>query len=213
MELDLYLAIVRRRWPLVLTVTLLVALISLVAALLRPPVYGLTARLLVTRGLTSAESSAGLTSSREDTVAQDVPAIVSGDPFARDVAQTLAEQDRPIDEASVAQALSGANQRHEVLLSITTEQAEDAAPIARAAIDLLRANGLRYWGDTTVTPDRPGINVEVLDLPASATRLNGPRAIAIEVALRSLVGLIASVGLAFVLHYLDGKTLNSRRAA
>ncbi|HEY3229073.1 MAG TPA: hypothetical protein VGJ87_07620, partial [Roseiflexaceae bacterium] len=45
--------------------------------------------------------------------------------------------------------------------------------------------------------------VAVLDLPAGAALLNGPRAIAQEVALRALLGLLAGVGAAFALYYLD----------
>ena len=49
MELYLYLDILRRRWPIVVAVPLLVALIRLAVAATQPPRYGATARLLVTR--------------------------------------------------------------------------------------------------------------------------------------------------------------------
>jgi capsular polysaccharide biosynthesis protein len=198
MELFLYLNILRRRWPIVAAVPLLVALISLIAALLQPARYSATARLLVTRpGIATVDA--------EDTLAYDLPAIVGGAPFAADVAAELARRGRPLDQAQVAQALHGENQKHVVYLSATTAGPAEALAIVQAAVELVRTNGLRYWGDTSVTPERPGVNVAVLDLPAEAALLNGPRAIALEVALRALLGLIAGVGAAFALHYLDGR--------
>jgi capsular polysaccharide biosynthesis protein len=198
MELFLYMNILRRRWPIVAAVPLLVALISLIAVLLQPARYGATARLLVTRpGIATVDA--------EDTLAYDLPAIVGGAPFAADVAAELARRGRPLDQAQVAQALHGENQKHVVYLSATTAGPAEALAIVQAAVELVRTNGLRYWGDTSVTPERPGVNVAVLDLPAEAALLNGPRAIALEVALRALLGLIAGVGAAFALHYLDGR--------
>jgi capsular polysaccharide biosynthesis protein len=196
MELYLYLDILRRRWPIVVAAPLLVALISLTAALAQPPRYGATARLLVTRpGATAVDA--------EDTLAYDLPAIVGGQPFAVDVAAELARRGRPLDQTLVEQSLHAENQRHVVFLSATTADPSDAVAIVQAAVDLVRINGLRYWGDPSATPERPGINVAVLDLPAEAAPLNGPRAIALEVALRGLLGLVIGVGAAFVLHYLD----------
>lgn len=96
MELQHYLAILRRRWRLVAAVPLLAALFSLALALMRPPVYGLTARLLVTRGGAPEGSTAGLTAELEDKTAQDLPAIVGGAPFAQDVARELAARGRPL---------------------------------------------------------------------------------------------------------------------
>ncbi|HET9223109.1 MAG TPA: hypothetical protein VFO07_11420, partial [Roseiflexaceae bacterium] len=55
------------------------------------------------------------------------------------------------------------------------------------------------------TPERPGVNVAVLELPGEAALLNGPRAIALEVALRAMLGLVAGVGAAFALHYVHNR--------
>jgi capsular polysaccharide biosynthesis protein len=204
MELYLYLDILRRRWPIVAALPLLVALISLAVALAQPPRYGATARLLVTRpGATTVDA--------EDTLAYDLPAIVGGRPFAADLAAQLARRGHPLDQALVEQALHAENQKHVVYLSATTADPANAVAIVQAAVDLVRANGLRYWGDQSATPERPGVNVAVLDLPAAAALLNGPRAVALEVALRALLGLIAGVGVAFALHYLDkGRPVDDR---
>jgi len=202
MELRLYLAILRRRWPLVVAVPLLVALISGGAALARAPRYGTATRLLVTRGA-AAGSTAGLTDLREDKTAQDLPAIVSGAAFRQDLAAELAGRGQPIDQAALAGAIRAGNQEHVVTIAFEGANPAATTAIAEATIDLVRRNGLRYWGDPSATPERPGLDVAVLDPPGTPARLNGPRAMAQEVALRALLGLIAAAGAAFVLHYLS----------
>ena len=203
MELRLYLSILRRRWPLVVAVPLLVALISGGAALARPARYGTATRLLVTRGAAAAGSTAGLTDLREDKTAQDLPAIVSGAAFRQDLAAELSSQGQPLDQAALAGAIRAGNQEHVVTIAFEGANPAATTAIAEATIDLVRRNGLRYWGDPSATPERPGLDVAVLDPPGAAAWLNGPRAMAQEVALRALLGLIAAAGAAFVLHYLS----------
>jgi hypothetical protein len=200
MELRLYLSILRRRWWIVAGLPLLVALVSGAAMLARPPRYGVTARLLVTRG-PLAGSAAGLTDQGEDKTAQDLPAIVSGAPFARDVAQELEREGNPLDAATVAEALHAWNQDHVVFIAAAEAHPEQAVALARAAVAMIQANGLRYWGEPRATAAQPGLNVAVLSLPDVANLLNGPRAFAQELGLRALLGLMAGVGVAFALHY------------
>jgi capsular polysaccharide biosynthesis protein len=205
MELFLYLDILRRRWPIVAAAPLLVALVSVIAALAQPPRYGATARLLVTRPEPAVVDG-------EDTLAYDLPAIVGGRPFAADVTAELARRGRVLDHMLVEQALHAENQKHVVYLSATAADPANAVAIVQVAVDLVRSNGLRYWGDPHATPERPGVNVALLDLPAEAALLNGAQAIALDVALRALLGLVAGVGAAFALHYLDqGRAADNRQ--
>jgi uncharacterized protein involved in exopolysaccharide biosynthesis len=204
MELYLYVSIIRRHWPFVVAIPLVVALISLAVALARPPVYGLTVRLLVTRGEIDAGSRAGLTAGGdEDTTANDLPAIVSGAPFRHDLAQALAQRGHLLNETALAHAIGATNQQHLVTLAVSAAQPNDAVAIAQTAVALLQTNGLRYWNEPRATPAHPGLNVAVLDLPAAATRLNGPRTVAVEVGLRTLAGAVAGIALAFGLYYLN----------
>jgi capsular polysaccharide biosynthesis protein len=206
MELRLYLAILRRRWWILVALPLLVAAISGVAAASQPARYGTTVRLLITRGPIAGDNSAGLTAQGEDTTALDLPAIISGATFRSDLARELARQGTPIDEAALAGALNGLRQDNVVTIAIAAARAEDALAIGPTMVALLKANGLRYWGDPRAVPGAPGLNVGVLDLPDQALLLNGPRSIAIDVALRTLLALIVAVGLAFGLHYLDRRS-------
>lgn len=201
MELRLYWAILRRFWPLALGLPLAVAMVSLVAALLRPPSYGAGARILVNRSADFGPG-AGLTPDGEDKTALDVPAIVAGEPFRRDLAEALAQQGIEIGQVAPPGAMSAtANQRVVTLASRAGDPAT-AAALSAAGVDLLKTNGLRYWADPRATPERPGLDVAVLESPGAAVRLNGPRAIAAEVGLRTLLGIAAGCALAFCLSYI-----------
>jgi capsular polysaccharide biosynthesis protein len=212
MELRLYLSILRRRWPLLVAASLLVALISAVVALTRPARYQASARLLVTRGAAPAGSTAGLTYQADDTTAEDLPAIVSGADFRRDLAAELASQGRATDAVALAGALRLGNQDHVVTIVAEAAGSTDAIAIAQAAAELIRRNGLRYWGDPNATVERPGLNVAVLEAPEQAGRVNGTRAIVADAGLRALLTAIAAAGVAFGLHYLDeGPKTNDQR--
>jgi capsular polysaccharide biosynthesis protein len=202
-EIQLYLAIIRRRWWLLVALALLTALLTLALALAQPLRYGLTVRLLVTRTDLLAHPPAESNVDTEDRVAYDLPAIISSAAFARDVVRALAEQGHPLSESEVEQALHADNDRQLVRLSVTTPKPDDAVVIAQTAVSLIQTNGLRYWGVAQTTPAAPGLNVAVLDPPTQAGALNNPTLIAREVALRGLLGLFAGIGLAFALHYFD----------
>ena len=204
MELRLYVHILRRRWWVLAALPLLVAAISGLAAARQPARYGTTVRLLITRGPIAGETTAGLTDQGEDKTALDLPAIISSATFRSDLARELARQGTPIDVAALAGALNGIRQDNVVTIAISAARPADAVAIGPAMVALLKANGLRYWGDPRAAPGTPGLNVGVLDLPDQALLLNGPRAIAIDVALRALLALIIAVALAFGLHYVEG---------
>jgi capsular polysaccharide biosynthesis protein len=206
MELRLYLAILRRRWWIMVALPLLVAAISGVAAASQPARYGTTVRLLITRGSIPGDNAAGLTDQGEDTTALDLPAIISSATFRSDLARELMRTAHPIDATALIGALNGIRQDNVVTIAISAAQPADALAIGPAMVSLLKTNGLRYWGDQRAVPGASGLHVGVLDLPDQPTRLNGPRAIVIDVALRALLALIVAVGLAFGLHYLDRRS-------
>lgn len=201
-ERELYFRIVRRYWWLVLAAPLLAGLISAGAALGRPPRYGAQARLLITRD--ASPGAAGRTAAGEDTTAQDVPAILAGAAFRGDLAAELARRGQLVDPAELASAIGASTSEHVVAVAVTGAQPAQATAIAQALIDVLRAGGLRYWGDPSATPARPGLLVGVIDPPGPAARLGSLRGAAVEVALRALAALGAAIGLAFVLYYIRG---------
>lgn len=219
MELRYYLAIVRRRWPLVIGLPLLVALLSGAAAFNQPQRYSLTARLLVTqtplaRVATDADNpdlnSVGNWQASEYLL-DDLPQVLSSAAFATDVSALLAAQGYTISPGTVQGAIVGTTTHRSLDIDVTTDRPEDAVAIARGAAEALKANGLAYWN--RVSPDDgPGLQVAVLTLPESATPLNSRRRALTDVALRTALALATAVGLAFLLHSLD-RTVQNREQA
>ncbi len=202
MEIYHYLTIVRRRWPIVVVLPLLAGLLALAAALLQPPAYAASARVLVHRATAIEARAADPTVRVDDTVTDDLPAILRGEQLAREVSEELARRGHTLAPAEVQASLSGEIDQRSVLLSARAGDPDTALTLLQTTIDLLRTNGLRYWGART-EPQESGITLALLESP-SAARLNGARAIALSVGLRALAGAGAGVGLAFLLHYLDG---------
>lgn len=195
MTVAAYFAMFRHRWPILLALPLLVALLSLAAGFTQPKRYAVSARTIVTRGVADPNSTAGMTWAREDTVAQDLPTIISSAAFARDVAAELAAQRPNTDAAAIQLALHAASDGKIVTISATTSDPAEATAIVHAAIGLLQRNGLRYWGDPTWSPDTPGVNIGPLDPPGVAAIVPTTREIALDAALRAAVGLLVALGL------------------
>lgn len=211
MELVFYVAILRRRWAIVAGVTLLTLLVSLVVAFRQPARYGVTVSLLVTRSnLGDRRLASPINLDAEDRVAYDLPSIVGSPMFARDVVAELGRRGRPLGLAAVEAALHAENDRQLLHVVVTTPDPGDAPVIADVAVALIRRNGLRYWGDVRATPEDPGLNVAVLDLPTEAVLVGGVRAMVGEVVLRGVLGLMAGVGLVFVLHYVEFVRVHGR---
>lgn len=195
MELGPYLNILRRHWWMIVALPLLVALVSTAVALAQPARYGVLVRLLITRD-PGHSGVAGRTADGEDTTAQDVPAIVQSAAFRADLAQELARRGTPADPAALAGAISAATSEHTVALTVADVQPDRAIKIAQALIAVLQTQGLRYWGDPSAAAGNASLLVGVLDPPTQAMRLNGPRALGLEVGLRTLAGIGAGFGLA-----------------
>ncbi|MFN8502925.1 Wzz/FepE/Etk N-terminal domain-containing protein [Kouleothrix sp.] len=197
MELRQYFDILRRRWRLLALVPALVALLSIATALTQPARYGTAMRLLVTRD-SQAPGQAGLSDRGEDTTAQDLPAIVQSSVFRADLAAALGQQGN-----EPGATLTASFSEHTVSIGILASSPAAASGTADAALALLREHGLRYWGVANAPGAQPGLNIGVLDPPGPPVRLNGLRAVALDAALRALLGLGAAAGLALLLHRLE----------
>lgn len=192
-----YFGALRQRWPLLVAVPLLVLVVSAVGVLREPARYSTSTRLLVTRA-PEAGGAAGLSDRGEDTTAQDVPAIVQGRAFRADLAAELARRGVPADAAQNG-ALAASFSEHTVTFASEADDPATATALAETAAPLLQQEGLRYWGDPAATPAQPGLQISVLDPPAPPARLNGLRAQALQIALRTALAFGAAAGLAIVL--------------
>lgn len=186
--------ILRDSWRLLLGLMVLTALVSLVLALMRPPTYQATTTLLVTR--IPGVSSAGMTPGGEDKAALDLPAIMAGRTFQSDLLAEVQQRRPDIQPSGVL--LRGMAEERRLTLEATAARPEAALLVVEAATDLIKANGLRYWGDPTAGPGQPGLNVAVLDAPASVP-LKTPRAIALDVVMRAIAALLLGCGVLLLL--------------
>jgi capsular polysaccharide biosynthesis protein len=207
MQLRHYLGILRRYWPMVAALPLLVGALSLAAALREPLRYSTVARLMVTQALPDSPPSPPPAYLRDqwdgsEFLIDDLPQVIGSALFAQDVSAALRERGVALDAGAVQSGLSAETFHRSVTLRATADTPAAALALAEAAIETVRANGLTYWGRRDPAGSG-GINVAVLDAPAAALPGRTPRRLAVDVGLRAGLGLAAGIGLAFLLHYLD----------
>ena len=217
MELRRYWEIVWRRWPVVLAVPLLVMAGSLALFLSRPVSYTARARVQVTLVPQQADSRDFFRYNdyykylATEYAADDLVEVLNGNVFTDAVARTLQGPDfnLPIGVEQIRGALD-VTRKHRVLqIEATTGEREWAVALARAAALTLQRDPLKYFahGDSGVTVDAAPL---VIDQPLAA-RSNRIRSL-FNIAVQTLLGLVAGVGLAFLLEYLDD-TLRGAEAA
>jgi capsular polysaccharide biosynthesis protein len=217
MELRRYWEIVWRRWPVVLAVPLLVAAGSLALFLSRPVSYTAKARVQLMLVPQQADERDFFrydnyyTYLATEYAADDLVEVLNGNQFTDAVARTLQGPDfnLPIGVEQIRGALD-VTRKHRVLqIEATTGEREWAVALARAATVTLQRDPLKYFsrGDSGVKLDAAPLEI---DQPLAA-RSNRVRSL-FNIAVQTLLGLVAGVGLAFLLEYLDD-TLRSTEAA
>ncbi len=204
MPIPTYIAIIRRHWLLVIAPAVIAAVIGLGLALIEPPRYRSSASLLITR-------SEDRRFDTEDALAYDLPAIVQGAPFSAEVSNALALRGVSLAPDQVRAALGASNRRRVVQVWAETSDPALAEALTTTAVELVQQRGLALWGDPAATPERPLVNVVVLEPPGPAARINGWTAAAATATLRGLAGLLAGALLAFGAYYWEtARTLPSR---
>ncbi|MCS6938907.1 MAG: Wzz/FepE/Etk N-terminal domain-containing protein [Roseiflexaceae bacterium] len=204
MLISTYIVIIRRHWRLVVAPAIIAAVIGLGLALLEPPRYRSSASLLVTR-------SEDRRFDTEDALAYDLPAIVQGAPFSAEVSSALALAGVSIPPEQVRASLGASNQRRVVQIWAETGDPALSEALMTITVELVQRRGLALWGDPAATPERPLVNVVVIEPPGPAMRTNGWTAAAGTAMLRGLAGLLAGALLAFGAYYWEtARALPSR---
>lgn len=206
MELRAYLAILRRRWLASILLPVLVALFS--AVQLRPwqtpaPSYSVSMRMLV--GVLPLEDVdaaqydpryyAWMTS---EYLVDDFTEVLAAELFANAVNARLAEQDIAIPAGTIRAQANTGKQHRIIRLSFTWHDAEALQAIADAAVAELEENAASYFAQLG-TQDA---GVQIMDSPVVVPVGQSTRD-RIEWPLRILLALIAGIGIAFLLEYLD----------
>ncbi|HEV8638316.1 MAG TPA: Wzz/FepE/Etk N-terminal domain-containing protein [Chloroflexota bacterium] len=213
MELRSYWRVLRRRRWVVLGVTLLalIAAVVSVAALPQPlPTYQATVVIAVspTNIPPPANNPYGdyYHYIASEYLNDDIMAIVESGSFNRVVSARYAG--RP--EGPPSASIKGKKAHRVVTFTVSADRRSDALDVAQGIIDLLREprpGEPRYLDQFTEQQPR----VAVIQDP-ELTVQPGVRRGAFDVGVRTLLGLIIGIALAFLLHYLDDTVQDGREA-
>jgi capsular polysaccharide biosynthesis protein len=201
MELREYAKIICRH----LWVVILLPLIALLSGLLvyRPPTPLYQASMRFTIGVQpqyekEVDPSDALYYSElaSEYIADDFSEVVKSEAFAQDVSARL--EGITISPGIIAGSTAAAKQHRILTMIITWPNAEELEAIAQAAIAALEQENAKYFAQLGAA----GAQVYVID-PPKVISLGVPLKERLDLPIRVLLGLIAGVGLAFLLDYLD----------
>jgi len=202
MELRAYWSFIKRRWLLILIPAAVVLAVALITYSPPAPAYNAGVRFIAAQ----EPSEAAVLSDEErlanwqtsEYIVNTLTEWVRGGQFAELVSQTMAEQGRDIPPASVQGTISSDNARSVLVLYVTAGAPASVEQILNAAAETLIAHndlGLPQLGGERaelVQLDEPIVN------PVPAGILDQ-----MELPLRILIALVAGVGLALLVEYLD----------
>jgi capsular polysaccharide biosynthesis protein len=211
MELLQYWRIIRRRWWLPVFLTLAALVASTVVALRGAGAYRTDMRLAIST-LPTVEASnsplydpsyfANLTS---EYLADDLSEIIRSEAFALDVSQELGYT---IDPATISNVTRTKKTHRLIDVTITTPSREQGAEIAGAMERILNDPSRR--GAYLKAMDAYRGQVSIVNQPI--TRRPPLLGLVAEIGLRTLVGLVLGLGLAFLVDYVD-QTVRTRHEA
>jgi capsular polysaccharide biosynthesis protein len=208
MELLHYWRMLRRSWPLLLGLPLLVGLASLALALVQPRSYSARFAMLVTqRPLATNQETAILPDYNNvqnwiaaEYINDDIVELVRTQRFAQDVAGWIRQAHAvDIDPPTISRTLSAERRHRMVYFDVVGRDPQQTVWIGQGAVEMLRLNGLGYWNRSETTQ----LNVALLDQPAEATQRGGlPNMLANILVSVALAGLLA-LGIAVLRHSFD----------
>lgn len=208
MELRHYLRILRRSWPLVVGLPVLVALLTAALAFLLPQSYKITAAMLVTQRPVATTAPQNILPDQNnwnswaasEYVVDDILQLVETRQFADDIAAWIqAQHGVQVDPKHIQTELTAERKHRMIYLTAIAPQRDVARWIVEGGATMLQQKGLQYWN----RQDTTALEVAQLDLPEQAKPARGLVTLAVDLILRSVLALILAVGLAFLRHYLD----------
>lgn len=208
MELQHYLRIVRRSWPLVLGLPALVALLTLALAFILPTPYEITAAVLVTQRPIAAGAPPTILPDQNnwnswaasEYIVDDLLQIVETRRFATDIGAWLqAEHGITLTPKRISESLDAGRRHRMIFVTVSADRADYARLIAQGAITMLEQKGLEYWNRA----DTASLAVAQAELPERAEPARGLLSISLDLVLRTALALLLAIGLAFLRHYLD----------
>ncbi len=212
MELREYWAIVARRWQLIGVVTILTFAASFYMIWFVPGSYKSELRLAVSvkpepkvppgNYYSYDRYYTWLTS---EYLVDDLGEVIKSDSFLKDVSQRLGGM--TIGKEAIRRDLSTKKTHRMLTIVVTTQNPHTSYVIANAIKETLDERASDYFAEL----DSDQAVMRVLDDPQAEAEMGTLRRV-IEIGLRTLVGFLAAVGLAFLLNYLDPTVRSTREA-
>ncbi|MCS6870844.1 MAG: hypothetical protein NZ571_05245 [Anaerolineae bacterium] len=213
MELKNLLAVLLRRWWLVAVPSLIALALSLPSfgQLIRPqPLYRVTVRFTAAQppqpnSGESFEERSYIAWLGSEYAVINLAAWLRTESFAREVSAALKADGQAINVETVRAMIASDSVRSILTLYLTDSDAERLRTVAQAAVRTLVERSNAYFPQLSGQPAQvvPLDAVEVTLLPLPFTERLAP-------LLRTLIGVLGGVGLAFLADYLD-PTLRTRR--
>jgi capsular polysaccharide biosynthesis protein len=214
LELRQYVAVIRRRWPLVAAIVVLTALFSLGLLLTQRPTHSAFIRLAVRQNSLPSQPPTAtqpgfFTYDRyynfysSEFLADDYTIIVTSRAFADATLARLKDARPDLARGGLPGFLTTDRKQRELTIIATAANDDTALALARAAGDVL--TGLS--APASVTPNANGIGIHddaqfALIDPAAPAGTNSSRQLA-NAAISMVVGLALAFALAFLFEYLD----------
>ena len=221
MEIGHYLDIVRKRWWLVALTTLAALLVAGLMAYRGAAAYKATVRVAVSTGVPAdcgapaAPAQNGLGAGRyydcnyyawlsSEYLADDLSEIVRSHSFAKDVSVVLGENVEPKSISDVVRT----RKTHRILsITVTANEFAKAQRLGDAIVQVLSTQGGKYIASLAAQQGQ----VVVID-PPETQRGEGAAAVLIDIALKTLLGLLFGLALVFALDFLDPHVRDARDA-
>ena len=204
MELRRYGQIIWRYWPVVLILTLVGVLAAAQYYQSNRPAYQASTVVNIYQEASPNDPYSGLYAAQNSEYAgDDFIKVIGGNQFMTAVSAQLKEINVSLSPDELKSMVAVERKHRELTITSTSNDPNNALQVARAVANVLERDAKSY------VKGRP-ITATVLDVPSAAS-LNGSRNLLLT-AVRVLAGLLAGVGLAFLLAYLD-TTIRSRREA
>jgi capsular polysaccharide biosynthesis protein len=203
MELRQYWKILRRQWWIIAGLTLVALLGSVVLRSHPTPMYQATLRFTI--GVVPESDRERVTMDplysaylASEYIADDFTEILKSESFASDVSERLAGQGIVVPPGAI-QGFTVAEKQHRILtMQITWPDEVQLRAIAQAARQALEEENAKYFAQL----GSEGAKVFVIDSPRVMS-LGISLRDRLDIPIRVLLGLIAGLGLAFLVDYLD----------
>lgn len=199
----------------IIAVPAVVAVASILLILVQPPLYTSTGVVMISQAPHTEEQvvpfpDLNLIHSWQSSeyILDDVTQVVESAALAQDILTWLEEQgydinDPELEPEDIQESLEGEKIHRSIKITSEAEDPTLAEKVIEGAMVNLKDNGLVYWNRPALQGN--GLSVAVLTPATEAEPVLGLSGIAINLVLRVGLALVAAMGLAFLLHYLDDR--------